>query len=716
MMGTGYRAHIIQEMLFNYRVRLDSRDKESVSSDIRNACMEKIIKKHRALFIEHAIHVLVGKERLISSELQYQRELLQAQEWYKERDRDHEKQIRELKEWSLQQLENYKTALAEREAEIARQIASHDAEVRQLNEYIRLREHELRSVYASKVWKLGCAFRDAKHSLGAALMLPVRIADFACPNSIKRWLKKLFFIEPHEVIKKNFHKFPYRLADRLIPDKLKRAMPYQLRNMTRDLFRTTDERLYKQMKWNGPLVTVVIPCYNYGSYLDEALQSVRNQTFMNHEIIIVDDGSTEALTLNKLKEIEEWKIPGVRVIHQANAGVSLARNHGITESRGKYICCLDADDILEPTYLEKCLLVLESNDLDLCYTYVQLFGDDYRVWKTSTFDVRSILQGNCVSTSAVFKKSCWERAGGYKDNMHHGWEDWDFWISLAGIGARGAVIPEPLFRYRRHGETRDVKAGEEHSELLLKQIRKNHSALFSNRITHQRELRYKTINPLINILRHGGMGATCREEEGMLFLLPWMVKGGADSILLGLAEFLTTHGKKQIHIITTVEPPPSMGDSMCDFLKVTPYVYKLPGLLDEAFWYDYIEDYIRSRDIRTVFICGASYIYPHLPKIKKAFPHIKIIDQIFNDSEMGHIRNNRAYVDYIDLTFVVSEKIRSSILAKYGDDPAKLKTIYHGIDMDRFDPSLVSEIEARRRLRLPEDKRIILFVGRLSQE
>src|SRR5436189_1310286 len=90
-----------------------------------------------------------------------------------------------------------------------------------------------------------------------------------------------------------------------------------------------------------PAVSVIIPCYNLGQYLDEAVESVLAQTYQDFEIVIVDDGSTDSTTRALLADYHR---PGTRVIHAAHAGVSAARNLAIAHSTGAYLCALDADD------------------------------------------------------------------------------------------------------------------------------------------------------------------------------------------------------------------------------------------------------------------------------------------------------------------------------------------------------------------------------------
>ena len=124
----------------------------------------------------------------------------------------------------------------------------------------------------------------------------------------------------------------------------------------------------------APLVSVIVPCWNYGAYLGAALASIRDQTLKDVEIIVVDDGSTQEATRATLSEVEA---SGVGVLRQANLGVSAARNAGLREAEGVYVCCLDADDTMDPTYLEKCVIMLETNaGLSFAYSWLRLIAGE----------------------------------------------------------------------------------------------------------------------------------------------------------------------------------------------------------------------------------------------------------------------------------------------------------------------------------------------------
>lgn len=157
----------------------------------------------------------------------------------------------------------------------------------------------------------------------------------------------------------------------------------------------------------SPLLSVVIPCYNYGQYLPDALESVFNQTFQDWEAIVVDDGSTDPETVKLLSGLE--RNPRLYVHHQENQGLSTSRNHGIQLARGKYVCCLDADDTLEPTYFEKALSVLESRpETGFVYSWARMFSERGWSWQPGNFNFGALISRGEIYDNGLVKKSALE--------------------------------------------------------------------------------------------------------------------------------------------------------------------------------------------------------------------------------------------------------------------------------------------------------------------
>ena len=197
-----------------------------------------------------------------------------------------------------------------------------------------------------------------------------------------------------------------------------------------------------------PRVSVIIPCYNLGEHLDAAVESVLSQTYRDFEILIVDDGSTDATTRDLLAD---YRRPRTRVIHTAHGGLAAARNLGVDKAAGEYLCALDADDRLEPSYLAKAVRVLESDpSVTFVSSWLRTFGDEEWEWKPERCDLPTLLWEDTVLTAALVRREAVVAAGGYDTAMPvQGDEDWDLWLTLVERGDRGVILPEMLFNYRR---------------------------------------------------------------------------------------------------------------------------------------------------------------------------------------------------------------------------------------------------------------------------
>lgn len=193
-------------------------------------------------------------------------------------------------------------------------------------------------------------------------------------------------------------------------------------------------------------VSVVIPCFNSGEFLDEAVQSALAQTWTNLEVVIVDDGSTDPLTLRLLDE-SRW--PRTRILRQGNAGPAAARNHAVREATGSYILPLDADDTIEPTYVEKAVAVLEARpDVGCVYCKARKFGAEQGPWNLPVYTLRELVIDNVIFVTSLYRKTDWERVGGYNEKLRHGVEDYDFWVKIVHLGRDVVQLEEDLFNYR----------------------------------------------------------------------------------------------------------------------------------------------------------------------------------------------------------------------------------------------------------------------------
>jgi glycosyltransferase involved in cell wall biosynthesis len=195
-------------------------------------------------------------------------------------------------------------------------------------------------------------------------------------------------------------------------------------------------------------VSIVIPCFNHGTMLREALatvEQVRNANLL--EVIVVDDGSSEPDSVRILSEIAE---AGYCVVPQPNRGLGAARNAGIRLAKGEFILPLDSDNRLRDVYLNEGVSLLRKNaSIGVVYADAQYFGERRGRWDVPEFNLLSLIRTNFIDACALFRKSLWEKLGGYDEQMPWmGWEDWDFWLRVASHGGTFVHLPQVGFDYR----------------------------------------------------------------------------------------------------------------------------------------------------------------------------------------------------------------------------------------------------------------------------
>ena len=466
-------------------------------------------------------------------------------------------------------------------------------------------------------------------------------------------------------------------------------------------------------KGAGVMLSIIIPCYNYGNFIREAVQSARDQTLRSLEIIIVENGSTDPHTLETVRAIECEG--GVKVVWLSpNQGLPGARNAGIEAASGEYVCSLDADDKFEPTYCEKAAALLESDDsIGFAFSWLRLFGSEEWVWETSDFDPRAASLDNRTSVSAVFRRDDWALAGRYDSGMHGGYDDWEFWVRLASLGRRGKVIREPLLLHRKHGSnmTGDAHAKRAHwlGVMAEKNLRFFGDAAFRSRLARLQPL------PAVRPVFEGLTGAAAEGVAGlphMLVIVPWLpVGGGAEILLLDILSGLARQWK--LTIVTTVHADHGMA---AEFAKLTPEVYHLDHFLPEGAWLDFISMLIRTRDTSAVLSSGSGFFFQSAEALKRRHPRVRLVGLLHNDLPTGHIKSALAAAADIDTHLVITRKIAGS-LAQGGVPPERIEVIENGVDTDdAFAPDRVSQAKARAALGIAPRAKVILFVGRMSAE
>lgn len=224
-------------------------------------------------------------------------------------------------------------------------------------------------------------------------------------------------------------------------------------------------------------VSIIVPCYNQAQFLDEALQSVLDQTYQNWECIIVNDGSPD-----HTEEIaKKWVAKDTRFIYlyKENGGLSSARNAGIDKARGEFILPLDADDKIASVYVT---LAVESfqNDtsLKIVYCKAEKFGEEEGLWQLAPFSIYDLALNNMIFCSAFFRKMDWELIDGYDVNMIYGLEDWEFWIAILKNGDNVKCLDEVCFYYRIKNDSMVKRLNAEKRKKTFEHLSIKHADFF----------------------------------------------------------------------------------------------------------------------------------------------------------------------------------------------------------------------------------------------
>jgi glycosyltransferase involved in cell wall biosynthesis len=227
----------------------------------------------------------------------------------------------------------------------------------------------------------------------------------------------------------------------------------------------------------APAVAVVIPCHDDGSTIAEAVSSIKEQQPV--EVVVVDDGSTEAETLALLAQL---KSSGVNVVRQENLGPGAARTAGLAASSAPLVFVLDADDLLTPGTLEAMAAQLERHpEAGFCWGDYELFGEaGGRYRAPSGWLPWTLTYVNPYPVCSMFRRDVLERAGGWRSV---GYEDWALWLTLADMGYTGVHADRVVYRRRIHGDGRRLAGDRARHRELYSRLRAQHAGLFGRRAT-----------------------------------------------------------------------------------------------------------------------------------------------------------------------------------------------------------------------------------------
>lgn len=465
-----------------------------------------------------------------------------------------------------------------------------------------------------------------------------------------------------------------------------------------------------------PVVSIITPFFDTDESFLETACSVLGQSLQAWEWIIIDDGSSDPVALERLAQVQAGD-SRISVTVQQNRGPAAARNRAFAQAVAPYICLLDSDDMLEPTFIEKCVWFLESNpEFSFCNSWSVNFGEEEFLWQLGFERGKAHLVANSGPPMSVIRRNAFEACGGFDESIRFGHEDWDLWLAMAKAGHWGHTLPEYLEWYRKRSSGRFAQvmnSGSLHLE-FENRLKTKYSGLEANFPSPQRRApeAFEAVcaqKPFANALER-------REGPGtILFLVPWMVTGGADRVNLDWMELLLANGY-QVSVCATLE---SHHNWHHEFARITPDVFILPNFLRLVDYPRFILHLIQSRGIDTVLVTGSTLGYQLLPYLRSFCPGVSFVDLCHVEEPHwlngGHPRFGTGYQEALDLNLVTTSHLREWMTGR-GASRERIEVCYSGIEIGK--PDTAGEVRSRVRASLGIDPgtRVIIFAGRICEQ
>jgi glycogen synthase len=229
------------------------------------------------------------------------------------------------------------------------------------------------------------------------------------------------------------------------------------------------------------LLSVIVPYYNLGEYVQETLNSILATAYTPREVVIVNDGSTDLQSIAVLADIERHHAAVVRVVHTRNQGLASARNIGAEAAHGEFLAFVDADDLVEPDFFSRAVDVLQQYaNVDVVYSWLRYFGENSDLWPTWNMEAPYLLGHNMAAILAVLRRSTFLSTARHKPHFEYNFEDFETWVTLLEAGGVGVSLPYPLARYRVRPGSLFRSANREQFLFLHDEVSRYHPESYRN--------------------------------------------------------------------------------------------------------------------------------------------------------------------------------------------------------------------------------------------
>ena len=418
---------------------------------------------------------------------------------------------------------------------------------------------------------------------------------------------------------------------------------------------TQKVRYFQPEAIETPVVSIISVFFNDYEYFETTYRSVINQTWQNFEWIIVNDGSTNLDAVAFIESLPQ-RTKKIKVVSNSNnQGEAAARNMAITEAQGEYLLFVNLVDIIDPLYIEKCLLFLETHpEFSFVNSYCAVFQAQEYWWNHGFNKPAKLIQDNFVMGQLLYRKADFDKLGGFDNDLKYH-ADWERWLKAIANHQKGWTIPEylecsrcttfaaPAFEQNR-SESKPAK------ELIQSRYRE----FFTSSPPQEISLNSESLNQQqlqLKINAENSIQYSSTNKNLLLFFSS--LNSDIDKCNLELITKLEQQDYKITAIATTKERASK------SFYNVTPDIFHLPNFLDEAYWLVFTRYIIEYPQINTIIISHVDIAYYFLPLLRAEFPQVAFIDLGYNNSNFSSNGNMKSslFSKYLDRQVVFSPSL-----------------------------------------------------------
>lgn len=347
-----------------------------------------------------------------------------------------------------------------------------------------------------------------------------------------------------------------------------------------------------------PLVSIITSYYNSQEFMWQTINCVLNQTFPYWEWIIVDDGSTDAEAVKYLEKVQKLD-SRIKIYHKENEGLAKGRDYAIKYSTTNYILPLDADDLIEPTYIETLYWTLETNpDASWAFTNSLGFGK-YIYLVDHTFNSEKMKTENQITATALIRKDKILSLGGYGVAKRYVNEDWHLWLRMLANGYFPVQATYYGFWYRRRKESLLTEINDDkkqENELRLRDLK-----IEADKITNKVEpIIYPNKKQDINSLKYVALDwKKTLPESNKNYILYILPTTGMDKKIY---KSIKKESYKNNIIIITLDNAKYSHYALRQKYEEFSTIFDLTTFLDERYWFGFIEYIIKTRNIRNIYV------------------------------------------------------------------------------------------------------------------